>query len=137
VIYRKNSSTDPVEFTVGGENNFSLADTEKLVISNVPEGMIYTVTEASYEDYQTSIVGTTSTGNTKVTKNVTGNTYDASENGQNTPIVNGGNTIAFTNHKEVIRTGISLDVIPYAVGLVLLVILGIAAFWHTAKRSDR
>jgi pilin isopeptide linkage protein len=136
-IHRNGGGKDPVEFTVGGTNKFSLAHGEKLVIGNVPQGMIYTVTETACADYQTSIVGTTSTGNTQVTKNVNGNTYDAGANGQNTPVVHGGNTIAFTNHKEIIRTGIVLDIAPYLVGLALIALGAGIALVRSRKRSAK
>lgn len=133
-IHRSSGGKDPVEFTVGGTNTFTLAHGEKLVIDNVPQGMIYTVTETGYKDYQTSIVGVFSAGNTKVTKTVNGNTYNASSEGENTPIVHGGNTITFTNHKEIIRTGIALDVTPYIVGLALIVLGVCVAIVYSRKK---
>jgi pilin isopeptide linkage protein len=136
-IHRNNSTTEKKELIVGGTNEFSLADGEKLVISDVPEGMIYTVTEANYTDYQTSIVGTFSNGNTTVTKTVSGKTYDATTKGQSTPIVNGGNTIAFTNNKELIKTGLTMDVAPYLAVLVIAAGCVVIFFASRKRRTER
>jgi hypothetical protein len=99
--------------------------------------MIYTVTEASYatDGYDTSIVGTFSTGNSTVTKTLNKTSvYDATEKGQNTPIVNGGNTIAFTNHKDITNTGVAMNVAPY-IAVLLVAIAGAIVLFVSKKRN--
>jgi pilin isopeptide linkage protein len=137
-ITRNNGTTETDKyFTVGGKNEFTLANGEKLEINDVPEGMIYTVTEASYatDGYDTSIVGTFSTGNSTVTKTLNKTSvYDATEKGQNTPIVNGGNTIAFTNHKDITNTGVAMNVAPY-IAVLLVAIAGAIVLFVSKKRN--
>jgi pilin isopeptide linkage protein len=136
-ITRNSGSTEDVTLTVGGENKFTLANGEKLEIDHVPEGMIYTVKEDSYENdgYNTSIVGTFSSGNSTVTKEVKkGNVYDASATGQNTPIVDGGNIIAFTNHKDITNTGVAMNVAPY-IAVLLVAIAGAIVLFVSKKRN--
>jgi hypothetical protein len=115
------------------ENIFTLADGDYLTIEDLPEYTIYSVTEQGAADYQTSIVGTTSTGSDEKKHTVdSGKTYDAKT--ANTPIVNGGNTIVFTNNKDITTTGLILKVGPQL--LVLLIAVGGAlVIFKTRKRN--
>jgi hypothetical protein len=156
-IYRKSTGTadaDPVEITVCNEsdlakdqNTFYLADGDYLTIKGLPESTIYTVKELDATDYHTSIKGTFSSGNTEVIKNIKyedfaddkkeeSKIYDASEAGNNTPLVNGGNTILFTNKKDVTPTGLVVAFGPQI--LVLLIALGGAlVIFKTRRKAER
>jgi pilin isopeptide linkage protein len=138
IFHRQDGSKSEVSIPVGEEYNFTLANGESLEIKNVPEGMLYTVTEQAYNDYETTIVGTTYqivNGEKKVVEaDVEGSTYSAEAKG--TPIVDGGNTVAFTNANTITPTGIALDVAPY-LAVLLLAVGGALAVVVTRKRPQR
>jgi pilin isopeptide linkage protein len=143
VIEKKDADSKAVTITVGTPFGFDLKDGEALVIKNVPEGMIYTVTEDEYDGYKTTIAYTSDIKDNagdvenENTKTVRGNVYNATKKGQNTPIVEGGNTVVFTNNKEAfIDSGINLDVIPYVVVFVIAAV-GVALFATRKKRVNR
>jgi hypothetical protein len=144
VIERQNNTKENVTVKVG-TNIFTLKDSEVLVIQGVPEGMVYKVTEADYTDYKTTINYTSyvksNSGGTasidKVSKNVEdGREYNAASDGLNTPIVEGGNTLIFTNNKEsTANTGVKIDVIPYIV-IFVIAVAGII-YLVTRKKENR
>jgi hypothetical protein len=105
------------------ENVVKLANGDSITITGLPEATIYTIKELGATDYTTSIMGTTKGKDENgllVTKEnpVDGKVYDAS----NTPIVNGGNTVTFTNSKGITPTGLVLTFGPQL--LVLLIAVG-------------
>jgi hypothetical protein len=71
-----------------------------------------------------------------VSKDVTGREYNAASDGLNTPIVEGGNTLIFTNNKEsTANTGVKIDVIPYIV-IFVIAVAGII-YLVTRKKENR
>jgi pilin isopeptide linkage protein len=130
--------------TVGQNYAFELADGDMLYVENVPENMIYTVTEVGGKDYTTNITCTTSVindGSGEYDKNVVTvngqKIYDASNgNGHGTPIVVGENVIVFENIKDYnADTGVRLDVIPYIV-VFIIAIAGVVVFLATRKKRE-
>jgi hypothetical protein len=141
-IHRATNSTandTSVTVTVGTEKTFTLADGEYVTFEGVPKGMIYTVTEDEYDDYTTTIEATASTteGNASSndTADVDGNTFNAST--ENFPIVNGGNTVTFTNDKEVTPTGLALEFGPYLAILGVAVAGAVIVFASRKRRTER
>jgi hypothetical protein len=134
-----------VTFKVGAtDNNFKLADGDYITINNLPEGMIYIITETAVDGYNTTITGVFSSGNTESSKTLKNSTvYDASKktdsntDGQDTPIVDGGNTITFTNDMPAPSTGINLNVVPYVAILLIAALGAVTAFVFRRKRAQR
>jgi hypothetical protein len=140
-IYRKatGTSTETVDIKVKDtlgttENTFELADGDYLSIDGLPEATIYTVTELGAADYNTSIEGTFSSDDTEVIKKENGKVYNANEKG--TPIVDGGNTLVFTNKKDITPTGLVVAYGPQI--LVLLIAIGGAlVIFKTRRKVER
>jgi hypothetical protein len=130
IIHRvKANGQDNVTFTVGQPGAFKLANDDYLEIAGLPYGTLYTVTEASASGYTTVI---TATATTETVTN-DDNKYDAFKDAQNTPIAEGGNTITYTNNRELVKTGVVLDFAPYF-AILLVAIGGAAAFLASRKR---
>jgi pilin isopeptide linkage protein len=135
------AETTSITVTVGTEAKFTLADGETLTFEGLPQGMIYTITEdaTSSANYKTSILGMTTvvtedgaTNNIKYVED--GKTFDASKAGKNMPIVDGGNTVTFTNTLNTATpTGIVLEYAPYIIAM-LIVIAGAVLFMVSKKR---
>jgi hypothetical protein len=143
VIEKRDTESIPVTITVGTKFGFDLKDGEALVVKNVPDGMIYTVTEDKYEDYETTITYTAdikdnaNNAESNIIRTVKGNVYNAAKKGQDTPIVDGGNTVLFTNNKGAkANTGIKMDVTPYIVVFVIAAV-GIIFLATRKKRENR
>lgn len=143
VIEKRDTESIPVTITVGTKFGFDLKDGEALVVKNVPDGMIYTVTEDKYEDYETTITYTAdikdnaNNAESNIIRTVKGNVYNAAKKGQDTPIVEGGNTVLFTNNKGAkANTGIKMDVTPYIVVFVIAAV-GIIFLATRKKRENR
>jgi hypothetical protein len=134
-------------------STFTLKAGEKLVIKNVPMGMIYWVKEVT--DSTTEETSTTADGQSKTEKfayeisfaTVAGTstlpstaTYAsgiASDNGVRTAkqtSLAGGNIVSIKNTKEKIDTGIVLDVMPYVV-VVLIAVAGALLLFSRKKRN--
>jgi pilin isopeptide linkage protein len=130
--------------TVGTTAEFTLADGESLKIEGVPEGMIYIVTEdaTTSADYKTSIVGTTTQKingkDTQVTAKVDdGKTFDARSGAQDMKIVDGGNSVVFTNDKDSTPTGLILEYAPYLIGMLIVLIGAALALVSKKRRTER
>jgi pilin isopeptide linkage protein len=125
-----------ITITAGTAAEFTLADNETLLISNLPEGTIYTVKEEVYSDYSTTIQGITKTANS--TNGTSANTKDVEGvEFTNFPIVDGGNTVNYTNEKDVTPTGIALDVAPYLAVLLIAIVGVVVAFAGKKRRTAR
>jgi pilin isopeptide linkage protein len=130
VVTRKATGTteDPISIVVKDETDLTdsdnivyLADGDFVTISGLPENTDYAIKELEATDYTTTIVGETTDANGDgVKKNVSGKVYDASE--KNTPIIDGGNTVTFTNSKDFTPTGLAIKVGQQL--LVLLIAVG-------------
>jgi pilin isopeptide linkage protein len=140
------SKADDTQITikVGTPAKFTLADGESLKIEGVPEGMIYIVEEdaTTSADYKTSIVGTTTQvingQDTTVTAKVPdGKKFDAHKTAQNMQIVDGGNTVEFTNDKDNTPTGLVLEYAPYLMGMLIVVIGAVLALVSRKRRTAR
>jgi hypothetical protein len=144
------STTDtPVSIVVKNEedlsesdNIFYLGNEDSLVITGVPEGMIYIIKELDGDEYTTSILGETqkvTDADGDITSNkyqvANGKTYDARSTGKNSPIVNGGNEVTFTNNLDITTpTGLVLKFGPQL--LVLLIAIGGAlVIFKTSKKN--
>jgi hypothetical protein len=142
IIERQNKSIENVTIVVGTPFKFTLKDSEKLIVEGVPKGMIYTVQEDTYTGYDTSIVYTQSTKDVEnatgeaASKTVKGNTYNAKSDGQNTPIIDGGNTVEFINNKDAkAGMGVNIDITPFII-VFAIAALGVV-FFVTRKKESR
>jgi pilin isopeptide linkage protein len=140
-----NTSTETVDIVVKNEadlsdteNVFELKNGDYITINNLPEQTIYKITELGAEDYTTSIVGKTkekdATDGTLVTKEHTvasGKVYDATT--EHSPIVHGGNTVQFTNKKDMTPTGLAVEYGPHI--LVLLIAVGVGLVIFKSRRK--
>jgi hypothetical protein len=124
------------DITVGVKYPFELSDGQELLVDNVPEGMIYTVEETNAKGYKTNIKSTTlnkTEQNDKILYNTT--YYNASKEGQNTPIIHGENLIVFENIKDYkADTGIRIDVVPYIV-VFAIAIAGVSVLIIRRRRK--
>jgi hypothetical protein len=133
-----------ITIVVGTEKKFTLADGESLEIEGVPEGMIYIVKEdaTTSADYTTSIVGTTTQMVNGKEQQVTakvddGKTFDARSDAQDMKIVDGGNSVVFTNDKDTTPTGLVLEYAPYLMGMLIVVIGAVLALVSKKRRMAR
>jgi len=110
----KGSTTENVEVTVGTAKEFTLKHRENLVLTDLPVGTTYTITEADYksEGYTTEVT--------------TENTEEKDKTKGSFSIKSGDNKVHFTNTNNTITpTGLIVNVAPYAAGLILVVGLGV------------
>ena len=137
------NAPDPASDTVieangiiaNGRGAFQLSHNQYLVISDIPEGEKYTITETGAGDYQTSIIAQNgTTAQVPITAKTAGE-----------KIIVGGNSDSnnqyFINSKwSVPPTGILLEFWPYI--LAVLLVIGVAANMvmyhiHKKKRTGR
>jgi hypothetical protein len=121
-------------------STFTLKDGEKLVIKNVPVGMIFWVKEATATGYTFSyqaVTGTTSIDGAEAKNgtaiNDSANKKIATKTAKVTTAA-GGNIVSVTNTKEKIDTGITVDVMPYVV--VVLAAAACALLLIAKKRRN-
>jgi hypothetical protein len=70
-------------------------------------------------------------------KKVSGKTFDATASGKNMPIVDGGNTVTFTNKKDITPTGLALEFGPYLAILGVAVAGAVIVFASRKRRTER
>jgi bifunctional DNA-binding transcriptional regulator/antitoxin component of YhaV-PrlF toxin-antitoxin module len=133
-----------ITIPVGTETKFTLADGESLEIEGVPQGMIYIVKEdaTTSADYKTSIVGTTTqtvNGKSNEVKATVdnGKEFDARSTAQDMKIVDGGNSVVFTNDKDATPTGLVLEYAPYLIGMLIVLIGAALALVSKKRRTER
>lgn len=106
-----NDETNPtsIDLTTTTSATFHIKDGETVVISNIPYGVTYTVTETDYSDYTETIARPVD--------------VDANKDGIAVYTIDSAKeSVTVTNHKQgEVDTGINLDNMPY------IVLLGIAA----------
>ncbi|HEL0567482.1 TPA: hypothetical protein TUT10_002063, partial [Streptococcus equi subsp. zooepidemicus] len=108
----KGGTTEEVEVTVGTSKEFTLKHGENLVLTDLPVGTTYTITEATAAGYTTTVT--------------TENTEEKEKDKGKFSIKDGDNKVHFTNTNNTITpTGLILNVVPYAAGLILVVGLGV------------
>ena len=91
---------------VNGQANIYIGHNEKATLYEIPEDLTYTITELEAKDYTTYINNEISNS-----KSITG-------------ILNNNTQIEFVNEKEYISpTGIMLNVLPFAIGIIIVVLL--------------
>ncbi len=116
--------------TLGSQLDFTLQNEQYLVVSYLPVGTTYSVTESSegIEDYTTTITNKETEGSP-----VTG----AENRNASGSIATGNNIVHFENNKETTGdTGIMLDVLPF-VGIVLFAAAILAAMVFRKTRMHR
>jgi hypothetical protein len=140
------SKADVTEMTitVGTTAEFTLANGESLEIEGVPQGMIYIVKEdeTTSADYTTSIVGTTTqivNGKSQEVKATVddGKEFDARSTAQDMKIVDGGNSVVFTNDKDMTPTGLVLEYAPYLIGMLIVIAGAVLALVSKKKRMAK
>ena len=106
------TTTNPTTINVNNPTAiFHIKDGETVVISNIPYGVTYTVTETDYSDYTETIGRPVDVDADKDGITVAVNKIDSAKE-----------SVTVTNHKQgEVDTGINLDNMPY------IVLLGIAA----------
>lgn len=117
-----NSAKEDVELTVGQETAFKLKSGEKLALTDLPAGTVYTVKEkeANTDGYTTVVAAK-------------GSAVTNEKDGIYT-IQDGENAITVTNTRnEITPTGIILNIAPYAAALLLAVV---AAVFFVVKRKN-
>lgn len=133
VTYTYNNETEEHalnDLLTSGKYTFQLKDGESLTLHNVPTGAIFTVTEDSYEHYETryKVFVTeeeepTGDGDLNQTASVI-----VSDNAQ---------TVKFINHNTVEPDmGVLLDTLPYILILVVVVGGGVLLFLRKRKNDD-
>jgi hypothetical protein len=131
----------PVTIIVGQTYEWTMKDTEYLVVTGLNIGTIFTVTQSEDSDYGTrntysfidgtvgSMVksGTSSLGNEK--------DYEVSADKQGVQIYSDSNKIDFYNKRDiVVDTGVTVDVLPYVLVMVMALCGGI--LFVSKKRSS-
>jgi hypothetical protein len=131
----------PVTIIVGQTYEWTMKDTEYLVVTGLNIGTIFTVTQSEDSDYGTrntysfidgtvgSMVksGTSSLGNEK--------DYEVSADKQGVQIYSESNKIDFYNKRDiVVDTGVTVDVLPYVLVMVMALCGGI--LFVSKKRSS-
>lgn len=125
--YTATINDNPAEAAQKGANTYVLGHKDKLVISNLPVGATYTVTEAD----ATETNGVYVVDGYTVTDNV-GGTGDNNANGSMTE---DGANVTFTNTKNAeVITGVFMDVLPYA---LIVVVAAAACFFFMTRRRNR
>jgi hypothetical protein len=142
-ITRGKNTIKSDSFKVGAtDNDFELVAGDKLTITGLPIGTIYTITEDAdaTKAYQTSITIDRS-GIEEKTYTVTPAAGETSvkvfnASAEKHPIATGANTVTYTNGKSYTATGIALDVAPY-LAVILLVAAGAVVVAVSKKRTQR
>jgi hypothetical protein len=136
------------DIVVGADDNIiELKDGDSFTIEGLPQATIYTITEQDATDYHTDIEGKFSTENSSGnTQTVTAKvSYDAtnpeaskvySATAKNTPIVDGGNTITYTNTKNVTVTGLAVAFGPQLL-VLMLAVGGALVIFKTRRKAER
>ncbi|MDO4649047.1 MAG: FctA domain-containing protein [Eubacteriales bacterium] len=97
----------------GNVYTFTLSDGDTATFENIPAGVSYTVTEETYEGYDTKSTGTTGT------------------------MDNAEKTAAFTNTAEGdVDTGINMDSLPYIMTLVVIACAGMVLLVSRKRRFE-
>jgi hypothetical protein len=121
--------TDWTEFTLKGG--------EELVISNIPVGMVYKVKESDSKGY-TAYMKRTIEGDVLADEDLTDSSKYGTANAvtmiNNALTTDGGDHVYFLNIHDTPDTGITLDVLPYAV--VVLLAAGCALLLISKKRRN-
>jgi hypothetical protein len=132
--------TDSV-VVVGTTFTQQLKDTEYMVLPKLPVGMIFTVTQTADDDYTTrntySFIDETVGSMTKSGTSSLGNEqdYEVSHDLQLVQIYSESNKIDFYNKRDiVVDTGVTVDVLPYALVMVMALCGGI--LFVSKKRSS-
>lgn len=119
-----NSAKEDVQLPVGQEATFKLKSGEKLALTDLPAGTVYTVKEkeANADGYTTVVVAT-------------GSTVINEKDGIYT-IQKGANAVTVTNTRnEITPTDSILNVAPYAAALLLAI--AAAALFFVKRRNSR
>jgi hypothetical protein len=129
-----------LEIKVGGQQtddlgwcSFQLKGGERLVLTNVPVGMIYYVKETDSKGYTTTYAHASGDNTISSTS-----TYRSGNPESYFTTVNGNNIVRFVNAKNKYEpnTGIRMDVIPYAVTILGIVIVAGAFVIVARKRRN-
>jgi hypothetical protein len=137
------NTKDTGVFKIGAtDNDFELAAGDKLTITGLPIGTIYTITEDAdaTKAYQTSItidrsgIGEKTYTVTPAAGETSVKVFNASA--EKHPIATGVNTVTYTNGKSYTATGIALDVAPY-LAVILIVAAGAVVVAVSKKRTQR
>jgi hypothetical protein len=115
-----------------GWQTFTLRDGEKLIIDNVPVGLIFWVREKVDSNGKVGVY-TPSYAIAQYTNTITKDTtYTNGNPEEKITTTSKNNIVAFVNTREDIDTGIVLDVMPYVV-VVLIAAAGIVLFFRKRK----
>ncbi|XCB29128.1 QVPTGV class sortase B protein-sorting domain-containing protein [Arcanobacterium hippocoleae] len=116
------NSSNPAEVTVGKETTFKLKNGENFVLSGLPQGMTYSVSETPNANYTAKV-------------QVNTEAEQASSEVQNQAMADKDSAVKFTNTRNPITpTGVLLNVAPY---LVALAVVAIGGAWFVSRRMKQ
>ena len=120
----KDGKVSNVNITVGSQYSFKLKDTDKLEVTGLVAGSTYTLREIEY-----------GSGGYTTTVMVNDKEKENADTDTSYTVVNGKNSVVFTNHNgKIVPTGILLDIMPYLVGMTFVAFLGMG-FFLSRKRK--